>query len=277
MMGLRRATPGVLLLLTIAAGCRSSSERQATAAAEKASQLAISEKQQQLWQEAADKGAPGLERVPVVQAPVSQRDRSAQVPPSTPKPPQTITIPPRVLSEIRILVFPANPFEPYAGPAKVTALDQKGEWIQLELGGMRGTLTVVARAGGKPLPLMMDEMVSVVYEERQDPQIPNELIAIQTAGGAGIAHVIRSDTSPVATVVPLFSTNIKQPPVPGAALEFTAPGSLKPVSPGLGAPTLIGSDLAVLVLGNTRPPPKADVGPEDGAPFAINVLVWKVP
>src|SRR5215510_16255069 len=110
---------GFLIAVTISPGCRRSAAAQAADAAKNSSQLAASKEQAQLWQTAADKGSPGLERVPVAPEPIAKR--RGQSPPgrSTPVPPQPVVIPPGVQSSIRIVGFPAQPNNSYEGAATV--------------------------------------------------------------------------------------------------------------------------------------------------------------
>jgi hypothetical protein len=266
-----------LIALTVSVSCRPSAEKQAADAARNTSEAAASPQQKQLWQDAAKQGAaPGLERVPVVRDPVTKRQR-IPAPTAQPQAPPTgtITIAQGVQSEIRILVYPNMPFESYTGPATVVGVDQNNERIQLNL-GPRGTLTLLVRIGGQQLPLAKGETVNVSYQQRQNPQVPNDVIAIQKAGGAGIGHIIRGGTSPVQAVIPLFGITATQLAAqPGLPVQVMGP-ALKPIDLTMGQ-TVPAGDVTVRLLGSTGVGPGTDVGLIEGSPFTINVMVWKVP
>jgi hypothetical protein len=273
-----------IIVLAVAVGCQSS-ERKAAEAARNTSEVAASAEQKQLWQDAADKGlAPGLQRVPVVTDPVAARVR-AQVPaaPPNPAPPQ-VTITAGVRNELRILVYPDNPFESYTGPATVTKIEQNGDLIHLELppakpSGKPRTLALLVRIDTKRLPVKVGEMVSVAYRVREDPQMPNDEIAIRiTGGGAGIAHVIRgSKVRIMQSGIPLFGLNAAQADdQPGAPVQFTGIG-LKPIDLRMGQTGQVDVGVVARVLGSDAPGPGALPGLTEGAPFTLNVMVWKVP
>ena len=278
----RSARPVALVLaLTISISCRSASERQAADAAENTAQVATTPEQRQLWQEAADQDrAPGLERVPVVEEPITQRTRSQA--PSQPIPSQSVTIPQGVQNQIRVLVHPANPFQSYTGRARVSAIDPNDRVrVTLELGDTR-TLTVLARVNGDPLPLMADEIVSVVYETGRDPRVPNDVIAIRKEnGGAGIAHVVRGSNQPLKGVdIPLFGMSVTQSDAPGLAqppVVFSGPALKGNVDMAMGRTEPVGGNVSLRVVGSAGLAQDTDKGLIEGSPFTINVLVWRVP
>jgi hypothetical protein len=121
-------------------------------------------------------------------------------------------------------------------------------------------------------------MVSVAYRSRRNPQVPDDVIAILTATGAGIAHVIQSGKGPVKVVVPLLGATAIQlgdqesPPVQVSAgpafmpMSFDTIGQMRVDSNSNTAALLLGS------IGRDK-----GTGGSAGAPFTINVLVWKVP
>lgn len=269
------------LALTIVISCRSSAEREATDAAENTAEVATTPEQRQLWQEAADQGqAPGLERVPVVEEPITQRTRSQA--PSQPIPPQAVTIPQGVQNQIRVLVHPANPFLGYTGRARVSAIDPNDRVrVTLELGDTR-TLTVLVRVNGDPLPLSVDESVSVAYETGRDPRVPNEVIAIRKEnGGAGIAHVVRGGNEAMKAVdIPLFFMSVTQNPAPGLAepsVIFSGPPLKDNIGMSMGRTQPVGGNVWLRVVGSTGLAQDTDRGLIEGSPFTINVLVWRVP
>jgi hypothetical protein len=266
-----------VIALAASVSCRPSAEEQAAETARNVAEGAVSPQQKQLWQDAAKQGAAsGLERVPVVREPVTKRERG--VPPAQAQgaATETPTIPPGVESEIRILVYPDKPFESYTGPATVAKVDQNNQRIELDLPG-RGKLTLLVRIGGQPLPLQAKEVVRVTYQQRQNPQVPNDAIAIEKSGGAGIAHVIRGGSGPIQVVVPLFGVTATQLAAqPGFPVQITGQAFLKPIDLRMGQ-TVQGAGLAVRLLGTTGVGPGTDVGLIEGSPFTINVMVWKVP
>ena len=255
----RRITSAGLVALVMAAGCRSS-ERQAAEAARKSSQVATTTQQKELWEDAADKGdAPGLQRVPVPQDPV--RDRERPVIESKPVPSQPVTIPGEVISQIRIVQHPKDPLTDYKGPATVG--EAKDNIIPLTLGS-GATLTLLVRAGGKPLPVAKGDVVDVFYKTRQDPDVPDEAIAIRTKSGAGIALVARSAPKVVDLSVPLFDVFAQQVEKPGLPVSITALNFKDSATFSDGQSRSLG-DLMVMVLGSTS------------SPFTLNVMVWRNP
>ena len=272
---LRWLTPFTLMALAVCAGC-GSPESRAAEAAENTSELAASAKQKQLWQDAADKGhAPGLERVPTVQNPVEQRKPPSQPGTSTPVPPQAVTIPPDVPSSIRILDFPPDPGKGYEGPA--TVVDVAGDRVHLDLGAKR-ILTVLARAGGRPIRLSAGETVSVTYLQRRGPRDQRTAIGILTANGFGIVQTAESSTNPVDLNVPLFNVNAKQRGSdPAEGVRIIAGPGLAPQDLKLGEIRTIGG-VTVFVVGSAGIAKGAPAVPIEGRkPYALNVMVWKVP
>ena len=275
----RRVASAGTIALAIAIGCNSP-ERQAAEAARNSSDVAVTAEQKQLWQEAAARGdTPGLERVPVLQDPVAQRART-QTPagPPKPAPPQQTTIQQGVRNEIRVLVYPNDPFAIYTGPAKVEDVDKTGERIQLALPGKLGTLTLLVRIEMKPLPVMVGDMVDVSYRARRNPQVPNDAIAIRQGGGAGIAHVMQGGKGPVQNVaIPLFNLNVGQRDEPGLPVQISGPNVPKPIDIPMGRVDSVGGGVTVRVLGSTGVQKGTNVGLIEGSPFTLNVMVWRVP
>jgi hypothetical protein len=278
----RSAMPVALVLaLTIVISCRSAAERQAADAAEDTAQVATTQEQRQLWQEAADQGqAPGLERVPVVEDPITQRTRSQA--PSRSIPSQAVTIPQGVQNQIRVVAHPANPFQGYTGRARVSAIDPNDRVrVTLELGDTR-TLTVLVRVNGDPLPLMADEIVSVAYETGRDPRVPNDVIAIRKEnGGPGIAHVVRGGNEAMKAVdIPLFGMSVTQNPAPGLAepsVIFSGASLKDNIGLSMSRTQPVGGGVWLRVVGSTGLAQDTDRGLIEGSPFTINVLVWRVP
>ena len=244
-------TSAALIVLVIGAGCRSS-ERQAVDAS---AEVAVSPAQKQLWQDAADKGAPGLERVPVPQEPVRSRERSARQ--SVPVPAQPVKVPAGVVNQIRILTpHPKNPS--FMGKATVVAAN--GNQIDINLGAA-GILRVLARANGRPLPIAKGDVVDVFYRVSQVPEMPDDVIAIRNDTGAGIAQMVRSADGPVELLVPLFNVNLKQENQPGLPVSVTALKGAPAFTTG--QTTALDGDVRVLIVGTSR--------------FTLNVMVWRNP
>jgi hypothetical protein len=269
------------IALALGAACNSP-ERQAAAAARDASEVAATPEQKQLWQDAADKGdAPGLQSVPIPQEPVIQR-RPSQAPGAQPKPqpPQSITIAPGVRSELRVVLYPEDPFERYTGPARVTKVEQNGDRIEVQLppgaSGTPRTLALLVRISSKPLPVKVGEMVDVAYQVRRDPQVPDDAIGIRNSAGAGVVHVIRGGNVLVQAVIPLFGLNVKQVDnQPGGPVQFIG-ASLKAIDLTMGQTSPVEGATA-RVVSSTVPPGKPVPGLNEGAPFTLNVMVWRVP
>lgn len=271
---------GVPLLIGIAAiaivvslGCRQTPERQAGDTAEKASQVAVSPEQQRLWKQAAEKGnTPGLDRVPIAQRPVDDRQRPPSPSASPAQRPPT-TIAPRAETEIRILVHPNADF---TGAATVSGVP--GDQIQLTLAN-GGTLTVLARVAGAQLRVASGETVQVAYQFPPMPHGPQDagsVIAIRTAAGLGIAHVIRGGTNPVTMAVPLFGVTASQNPKEPQLLEVRAGPSAAAPPMRMGATRQVG-DVIVQIVEVNAPEQGVKPGQLDGPPYALNVMVWKAP
>ena len=268
--GLRQTTTLAAISLAILAGCKSS-ERRAAEAARNNSQLAASAEQKKLWQDVADKGAaPGLERVPVVQEPVERRQRPTGGK-SAPVPAQPITIPPAVLNSIRIVDYPAEPAKSYEGPA--TVVGTAGDLIRLDLGSKR-SLSVLARVNKGSIPVAMGETVRVAYMSQRGPQDQHTVIGILTAAGAGIVNVVQAGLNPVTVNVPLFNITAKQGTQPTSLIGVSGPNfSAQDMSPG--AIATVGK-VTVFIVGSAggQGPGVALI---EGKPYALNVMVWKVP
>jgi hypothetical protein len=269
---IRGTTIVTAISLAVLAGCRSP-ERRAAEAAKNTSRTAASADQRQLWQDVADKGtAPGLERVPVVQQPVEPRKRPTTGG-SAPVPAQPIAIPTGVQSSIRIVDYPAEPAKSYEGPA--TVIDATGDFIRLDLGSKR-ILSVLARAGGLPIRLTKGETVRVAYLSRRAPQEQHTVIGILTTAGEGIVQVAQAGDSAIDTNVPLFNLNAKQlVSEPGAPVQVTGADAI-PHKLRLGEIAKVG-DAIVFIIGSAGVGQGPDVALIDGKPYALNVLVWKVP
>ncbi|MGH9236622.1 MAG: hypothetical protein ACRD3G_01165 [Vicinamibacterales bacterium] len=235
--------------------------------------------QKQLWQDAADRGdTPGLQRVPVFEDPVLQRARSqAPAAQSKPAPAPQLTIPQGVRNEIRILVYPNDPFASYTGPAQVASVDKTGERIELTLPGKLGTLTLLVRVDTKQLSLMAGDMVDVAYRARRRPQVPDDVIAIRTTGGGGIAHVMQGGNVPVQNIaIPLFNFTVGQRDEPGLPVQISGP-NLKPMDLAMGQVSPVGSGVMVRIVGSTGVQQGTNAGQIEGARFTVNVMVWRVP
>ena len=212
-----------------------------------------------------------------------QRTRS-QAPGAQPKPtPSTpITIPAGVRNEIRVMTYPTDPYQPYTGPARVEDIvDQKGERLRLALPGKLGQLTLLVRVGSKPLPVMVGETVNVAYQLRRNPQMPNDVIGIRKSAGAsagvGIVHMMQGSTSPIKQIdIPLFNLTAQQVNQPGFPVLILGP-NLKGEPLGMGQQMDAGGGAVVRVIGSTGSDKAVSPGLIEGAPFTLNVMVWRVP
>lgn len=264
----------IALMLTIAQGCGKSPEEKAIESAGSASAAAASQKQRQLWQDVADQGgAPGLERVPSVQSPIEQRRGTTAAQPQL-VPPQPITLPPSVQNTIRILDHPRNPATSHDGPA--TVIDAAEDRIQLDLGSKR-TLSVLARVGRRSIPVKANETVTAAYVSRRGPDGQRAVIGIRTTSGAGIVHVMESGDNPIEIDVPLFNLHAKQlGSDPGSPVQFSGGPGVLPRDLRPGDVMQVG-DATVFVIGSAGVSPGDDPGSIEGRPYALNVMVWKVP
>ena len=273
MMAAAQWQVGILIALAISMGCRPSAAEQSADAAESTSRLATSKEQAQLWNDAADRGAPGLDRVPAAPEPIQQRRASPPSGRSTSVPPQPITIPPGVVNAIRVIEFPAEPLKSYEGDA--TVVSTTDEQIRLELSPNR-FLTILARVGKNPIPVVKGEVVRVAYASRVDPLSQDVVIGIRKSGGVGIVEVVRAGPKPVDAYIPLFNFTASQLGTePTSPIRISGP-NLAPQNISPGEMVNLGSFI-VLVVGSAGVGKGADVAQIDGTPYALNVMVWKVP
>ncbi|HVG55980.1 MAG TPA: hypothetical protein VM846_16185 [Vicinamibacterales bacterium] len=263
---------GVAIALTLSPGCRGCRQSAAEEAAETTARLSTTKEQAQLWQEAADKGSPGLERVPIAQEPVQERRPSPPVT-STPVPAQRIVIPLGVVNAIRVVEFPANPLTSYEGPA--TVMSTSGDEIRLDLGSKR-FLTILARAGKNPIKVVKDEVVTVAYASRIDPLFQDVVIGIRTSGGTGIVEVVRAGPKPVEAKIPLFNFSAMQIGTePTSPVRVSGPNLVqREIKPG---EMLDVGSYTIFIVGSAGVEKGADPAQVDETPYALNVLVWKVP
>jgi hypothetical protein len=188
--------------------------------------------------------------------------------------PQPVTIPKRVQNAIRILDYPINPATSHDGPA--TVIDVSGDRIVVDLGSKR-SLSMLARVAGRPVPVAAGETIRVAYQSRRDPKGQRSVIGIQNAAGAGIAHVMESSDNLMDIVVPLFAVNARQlgsEPNPPVRITVGGGGAPRDLQPGESAGV---GDVTVFVIGSAGLAPGADAGQIEGKPYALNVMVWKVP
>lgn len=265
---------GVVIALAFSISCRPSAAEQSADAAENASRLSTSNEQAQLWQDAANRGAPGLDRVPSATEPIQQRRSSQPIGGrSTPVPPQPITIPTGVVNAIRVVEFPSDPSTSYTGPATVeSATDER---IRLNLGSNR-FLTILVRVGTNPLPVVSGEDVRVAYASRVEPLSQDVVIGIRKATGAGIVEVVRAGAMPVQADIPLFDFTASQVGTePTSPIRISGP-NLAPQNITPGEMVNLGN-FTVFIAGSAGVGQGADVAQIDGTPYALNVMVWKVP
>ena len=272
MTGAARWLACVAIGLTLSPGCTGCRKSAAEEAAETTARLSPTKEQAKLWQDAADNGSPGLERVPIAQQPVQERRPSPPVT-STPVPPQRITIPPRVVNAIRVVEFPAEPSKGYEGPA--TVVSTSGDEIRLDLGAKR-FLTILARAGKNPIKVVNGEVVNVAYASHIDPLFQDVVIGIRTSAGAGIVEVVRAGPKPISVEIPLFNFSAQQLGTePTSRIQISGPNlAARELSPG--EMVDVGS-YTVFIVGSAGVEKGANVAQIDETPYALNVMVWKAP
>lgn len=234
--------------------------------------------QQRLWRDAATAGAAvGLDRLAVVARPVSPRLHAAGASPAAaPAPPQaSVVIPPEVQSQLRIVSAPPLSTA-YTGTARVVA--KSGDRLEFDFGGP-GRLVVLARAGGTPIPVDVNEQVQLVYAPRATPRANDETLVIRTRAGKGIGRVIRGADAPVSVTVPLFgitgSNAIYAPPAAAAAessgVDIVVPGGA-PRRVQTGETVPFGPLFVMVIASHARPQPRAGSG--ESPAYLVNLLVW---
>ena len=265
----RGASMACIVCASFMAGCaRQTINQQVT---DREAQLASTPDQRRLWREAGSNGiAPGLERVPPAEKAVAARP-NAQVAPR-PVPLQGPSIPAGVTSQLRVLDTPNAPTEPYSGVATVSNIS--GDRVELELGNQR-SLTMLARAGGKPLSLTPRTRVQVEYSPRGNIRVPREVMAIRTEDGNGIARAIQSGNSPVTLSLALFKlVATQQPPSRRVLVRVLDDNNREATSIMEQGQTAQIGGLTVTLVGSSAVTGSGR-GRIETAPYSINLLVWR--
>jgi hypothetical protein len=267
-------------------GCRQGSDT-APEIARSVARVAAIPDQERLWREAADQGlAVGLERLSIIDRPVvSRRQPGTAAPPSPragqPPPPPSpgggqqpsqappLTIPPEIDSQIRIVSAPPVG-SGFTGAATVVAAAD--DQLTLAL-GQAGNLVVLARAGKKPIPVIVGkEEVRLAYSPRRSPRAADEMLVIRTASGKGIGRVVQTGAKPITLTVPFYGVVATQVDVADPWSVNVRVSGVPPRILPMGTTVQLGNLFVRLVGAYARS--EGRKGPAGGAPYQINILVW---
>ena len=243
----------------------------AARAAEAQSHLAATPQQAQLWKIASqDAASRGLETVPLVDRPVSVRQRVATE--TQVVQPQPFQFPKELIAGVRITSAPALPQGRFAGEVQVTRIES--ERIEVDLGDRR-ILSFYARAGGSPLRTVAGEKVQLDYRFNDDPFNRREILALRMANGDGVLSILESGYTPVTVQVPLFA--------------LTATQLAKAENDTADVDVRVGNERKILAQGQIADFPDsrlsvglvasiaytgASVARAEGNPYAIRLVAW---
>ena len=266
----RRASMAGIVVASFMVSCaRQTITQQVT---DREAQLASTPDQQRLWREAGAKGiAPGLERLRAGERPVATRPSAQVAPQPVSVPLQGPSIPVGVTSQLRVLDTADATTEAYSGFATVRNIT--GDRVELDLGNQR-SLTMLARAGGKPLSLTPRARVQVEYRPRGNIRTPREVVAIRTEDGNGIARAIESGSSPVTLNLPIFKLVATQLPLRRVLVRVIDNNDREARSVlDQGQTTQVGGLTVTLVGSNAVT--REGAGRIETVPYSINLLVWR--
>jgi hypothetical protein len=262
-----------VILLAVTAGCGSEDAqkpRDARSVAEAQSRLATTPEQSRLWQKAGDaEMAGGLDQIPVVEQPVTQRPRITV---ADRKEPRAAPVSAPSPTGVRILAAPELPDGSFTGAAKVLRAD--GEQLDLDLGDKR-ILSLLVRAAGASLRATTGAFGRLDLRVRDDPHARREIIAVRLENGDGILSVIETGLEPVAVEVPLFELTARQVgEAKGNALpvEIRVGKESRTLTQGQTA-EFPGSRIVVGVVSSVAYTGAAAARAE-GRPFALGLKAW---
>lgn len=269
----------VLTLTLLASGCtrpQSEKPRDFKGIAEAQSQLAATPEQARLWKEAVEKASEsGLERAPLVERPVTSRQRVAA--PNRAAEGKQVQLPKELVTGIRIVSAPAVVEDQFSFSGAAVVVRAEGEQLELDLGQGR-MLRLVARARGGPLRAKVGEKTQVDYRVRGDPFERHSILALRMENGDGVVSVLESGSKPVMVPVPLFDLSAMQVGKPdkntmnvevrvGRERKVLAQGQ---IAEFLGSRLSVGLVTSIAFTG-------ADLHRIEGNPYAIQLVAWPTP
>jgi hypothetical protein len=234
--------------------------------------------QRRLWTQAADRGsAIGLGRLGQPRQPVQRRAPSTVVSQAVPSRGAGL-IPPGVVSALRIIATAGMENVSLDGnTVTVSSVDATGERVTLDVGGNR-TITFQARAGGRGLQLMLNDLVRVEYHASNGQMERRQILAVRAPNGTGIARITETAEKPVIVRIPMFDLEASQlTPVVAARGGPPSTG----VSVRVGAETRrmtagqmlqIGGMTVGLLASRT---PGAQPANAEGSPYVIELIAWR--
>ncbi len=265
----RAAIAAVVAAGLAAAGCQSDDQRSRRMAEDAA---ALSEgsspDQARLLREAAARGDTlGLQSVPIVERPVDTR--APQPMPDQTGPSQDVALPARADSAMRVLDVPAGLGSAFDVPA-ATVSAMAAERVTVDLGSGQ-TLIFLCRVEGAPLRLRQGDRVSVQYRSLDTPSEREQLLAVRTPGGPGVAQIVSGAESPIQLSVPSFDLVVQQVGEGRSATVRVAVGGREAVLPP-GATTTVNGVMVRVVASQALAGPQS--GLAEGPPYALNLLAW---
>ena len=233
---------------------------------------AVTPEQSRLWEQAAQRGTPGLERLPIPARPLQRRNPAGAAAQALPA--VTPTLPPGAVTVARVVA--ASETGPWEFSGKATVLDVSGDRVNVSLDAGR-TLSFLARLGGKPLGVAAQQVVDLTFKSRPGIFNRQQILAIRTASGQFIAAAVENGNAPVSVSVALPSLTMVASqtgqPFNGAMnVVVTVNGDKGDVSPGRSAQ--IGG-VSVNLLGSLARAAGA-AGADSGA-YSLDLIAWQNP
>jgi hypothetical protein len=233
---------------------------------------AVTAEQGRLWEQAAQRGTPGLERLPIPARPLERRERAGAAAQAVPS--GTPTLPPGVVSVARVVA--TSETGPWEFSGKATVLDVNGDRVNVSLDGGR-TLSFLARLAGQPLGVVAQQVVDLTFKSRPGVFDRRQILAIRTASGQFIASVVENGNAPVSVSLALpsltFTASQTGQPFNGAMnVVVVVNGDKGDVSPGRSAQ--IGG-LSINLLGSLARAAGGAAG--DSGAYSIDLIAWQNP
>ena len=233
---------------------------------------AVTPEQGRLWEQAAQRGTPGLEGLQIPARPLQRREpagATAQAVPSA-----TPTLPPGAVTVARVVA--ASETGPWEFSGKATVLDVIGDRVNVSLDAGR-TLSFLARVGGQPLSVGAKQVVDLMFKSRPGVFNRQQILAIRTASGQFLASAVENGDAPVSVSVALPSLTMVASqtgqPFNGAMnVVIVVNGDKGDVSPGRSAQ--IGG-VSVNLLGSLARVTGAAAA--DSGAYSIDLIAWQNP
>jgi hypothetical protein len=160
----------------------------------------------------------------------------------------------------------------------VTGLDATGERVTLDIGGNR-SITFQARAGGRPLQIMLNDAVRIEYHATSRQLERRQILAVRAPNGSGIARITETAEKPVLVRIPMFDLEAYHV-TPSAGARGGLPSSGVTVRVGTETRTMTPGQMlpiggmTVGLLSSRAPGGRASANVE-GSPYGIELIAWR--